>query len=36
MKNLKKLSDSGVKIGFGTDSGPPRASRVTSSTGKWS
>ena len=21
--NLKKLSDSGVKIGFGTDSGPP-------------
>lgn len=23
MANLKKLSDSGVKIGFGTDSGPP-------------
>jgi len=23
MHNLKKLSDSGVKIGFGTDSGPP-------------
>ena len=23
MSNLKKLSDSGVKIGFGTDSGPP-------------
>ena len=23
MQNLKKLSDSGVKIGFGTDSGPP-------------
>jgi imidazolonepropionase-like amidohydrolase len=23
MLNLKKLSDSGVKIGFGTDSGPP-------------
>jgi len=23
MDNLKKLSDSGVKIGFGTDSGPP-------------
>jgi len=23
MENLKKLSDSGVKIGFGTDSGPP-------------
>jgi imidazolonepropionase-like amidohydrolase len=23
MRNLKKLSDSGVKIGFGTDSGPP-------------
>jgi len=22
-KNLKKLSDSGVKIGFGTDTGPP-------------
>ncbi|MBZ5593603.1 MAG: amidohydrolase family protein [Acidobacteriia bacterium] len=23
MQNLKKLADSGVKIGFGTDSGPP-------------
>jgi len=23
MQNLKKLSDAGVKIGFGTDSGPP-------------
>jgi imidazolonepropionase-like amidohydrolase len=23
-KNLKKLADSGVKIGFGTDTGPPR------------
>ena len=23
MQNLKRLSDSGVKIGFGTDSGPP-------------
>ncbi len=23
-KNLKKLSDAGVKIGFGTDTGPPR------------
>ena len=23
MRNLKKLSDSGVRIGFGTDSGPP-------------
>ena len=23
MHNLKKLSDAGVKIGFGTDSGPP-------------
>jgi imidazolonepropionase-like amidohydrolase len=23
MRNLKKLSDAGVKIGFGTDTGPP-------------
>ena len=30
-RNLKKLSDAGVPIAMGTDTGPPAASRATSS-----
>jgi len=35
-RNLKKLSDAGVKIGFGTDTGQRGASRDSSSTWNWS
>ena len=36
MENLKTVHDAGIPIAMGTDTGPPRGSRATSSTVNWS